>query len=510
MNARSRSLVLPAVALLSVACGGSNGASASHDGGAPDATTNVDGAAPAGDAAPIDDAGAPDVDGGPVVSASVSVDPAKPLGTIGPGFVGLSYEKSHLEDNYFRGDNAALVAMFQLLGPSILRVGGNSVDESVWQAFDAGPPVGDAAAPTVITSADVDGLAAFVKAAGWKVIYGVNLKTSSIEAADEEAEYASTALGSSLFGFEIGNEPDLYKGITSQPGTWNLAAFENAWDSFASAMHAGAPGSPMTGPASASDYATWTVPFAKDEAAAITLLTQHYYVANGQLATSTIDLLLSPNPKLVTELQALSAAATANDIPNQYRLSECNSFYNGGAVGISDAYGTALWAIDFLFTNAQYGSTGANFHGGGDGTGYTPIADSNANVVGARPLFYGMLLFAKAGQGTMYTTTGSLTSPNFSAYALGSSGRTTSVVLSNKDTATTVHATVDVGAALTSATATRLTGPSLGATAGVMLGGASIHADGGFAPNAPEPLLTSGSTLTVDLPPASAALISVQ
>ena len=138
MNARSRSLVLPAVALLSVACGGSNGASASHDGGAPDATTNVDGAAPAGDAAPIDDAGAPDVDGGPVVSASVSVDPAKPLGTIGPGFVGLSYEKSHLEDNYFRGDNAALVAMFQLLGPSILRVGGNSVDESVWQAFDAG------------------------------------------------------------------------------------------------------------------------------------------------------------------------------------------------------------------------------------------------------------------------------------------------------------------------------------------------------------------------------------
>ena len=356
----------------------------------------------------------------------------------------------------------------------------------------------------------MDGLAAFVKAAGWKVIYGVNLKTSSIEAADEEAEYASTALGSSLFGFEIGNEPDLYKGITSQPGTWNLAAFENAWDSFASAMHAGAPGSPMTGPASASDYATWTVPFAKDEAAAITLLTQHYYVANGQLATSTIDLLLSPNPKLVTELQALSAAATANDIPNQYRLSECNSFYNGGAVGISDAYGTALWAIDFLFTNAQYGSTGANFHGGGDGTGYTPIADSNANVVGARPLFYGMLLFAKAGQGTMYTTTGSLTSPNFSAYALGSSGRTTSVVLSNKDTATTVHATVDVGAALTSATATRLTGPSLGATAGVMLGGASIQADGGFAPNAPEPLLTSGSTLTVDLPPASAALISVQ
>ena len=45
-----------------------------------------------------------------------------------------------------------------------------------------------------------------------------------------------------------------------------------------------------------------------------------------------------------------------------YRLSECNSFYNGGASGVSDAYGTALWAIDFLFLNAQYGSAGTNFH----------------------------------------------------------------------------------------------------------------------------------------------------
>jgi hypothetical protein len=497
------------------ACGGSSGATGpGGDGGPVDATAPVDGTLPPDDSGPLD-GGAPALDAnedaGPVVAAPVTVDPTKPLGTVGPAFVGLSYEKAHLEDGFFRGDNAPLIALFQLLGPSILRVGGNSVDESVWQTFDAGPPVGDAAAPTVITTADIDGLAAFVKAAGWKVIYGVNLKTSSPEAAEAEAAYAAAQLGDALFGFEIGNEPDLYKSVVSAPGTWTYDTFKSDWETFAAAIHddAGAPGSPLTGPASASNYKTWTLPFATDEQKAITLLTQHYYVANGQSDASTIALLLAPDPALDTELAALSTAATDAGIANAYRLSECNSFYNGGAPGVSDGYGTALWAIDFLFTNARYGSTGTNFHGGGDGPGYTPIADDGTTVVGARPEFYGMLLFAKAGTGTLYTTTGSLASPNFSAYAIGASGAAASVVLSNKDSVTTVRATVDVGTAITSAQVTRLTGPSLSATTGVQLGGASIQADGGFTPNAPEALSTSGSTFTIDVGPASAALVSV-
>jgi hypothetical protein len=424
--------------------------------------------------------------------------------------VGLSYEKSHLEEGYFRGDNAALVAMVDLLGPSVLRIGGNSVDETVWQTYDAGAPAPDAAAPTVITKAMVDGLAAFAKAANWKVIYGVNLKLSSAPVAEDEASYAAAGLGSALYGFEIGNECDLYTQVASSPGTWNYAAFTADWKTFASAIRAGTPSAPLTGPASAVHYTTWTVPFAADEAASILLLTQHYYRANGQLPTSTIDFLLSPDTTLPTELAALSAAATGNGIANRYRIAECNSFYNGGAPGISDAFGTALWAIDFLFTNATNGSTGVNFHGGGDGTGYTPIADALGSVVGARPIFYGMLLFAKAGEGSVLKTTGGPTAINFSSYAVGLAGSRKSIVLSNKDRTTTVHATVNVGAAIASAQATWLAGPSLDATTGVTLGGVAIGNDGSFAPGAPDALPTSGATFTVDVPPASAVLVSVQ
>ena len=97
--------------------------------------------------------------------------------------------------------------------------------------------------------------------------------------------------------------------------------------------------------------------------------------ANGQATTSTIDLLLTPDTTLPPTLGKLAAAATASRIAQGYRLAEANSFYNGGAPNVSDAFGSALWAIDFLFTNAANGSSGVNFHGGGQGTGYTPIAD---------------------------------------------------------------------------------------------------------------------------------------
>ncbi len=495
--------------LLPAGCGGSSNAeSASKPEAGSQQGTVIDGGSTAD--SPSDAGTTEGGEAGPALSVAITVDPATKLGAIGPAFVGLSYEKSHLQAGLFRGDNAAAVAMFDLLGPSILRVGGNSVDSTVWQTYDAGASGPDAAIPTSITAADVDGLAAFAKAAGWKVLYGVNMKISSPAVAADEAAYVATSLGSSLYGFEIGNECDLYTSVVSSPGAWNYAAFAADWSAFEAAMHAAAPTAPFTGPASANNESTWTAPFARDEGSSIRLLTQHYYVANGQSDASTIDFLLQPHPALATDLQALADAAASTAIADGYRLSECNSFYNGGAPNISDAFGTALWAIDFLFTNAEYGSTGANFHGGGNGTGYTPIADQNGDVVSARPIFYGLLLFAKIGQGTMLRTSGVPTALNFSAYAVASAGGAMTVVLNNKDPATTVHATVDLGLAVASANVVFLRGPSLDATTGVTLAGASISQDGGFVPNPPTALPTSGTTFIVDVPPASAALVTAQ
>ncbi len=429
----------------------------------------------------------------------MTVAPGTVLAQIGPGFAGLSYEKSHMQDGFFRGDNTALIAMLRLLGPSVLRIGANAVDRTTWES--AGGP-----ASTTITKAEVDGFAALIKAAGWSAIYGVNMKTSMPSYAADEAAYAAADLGTNLYGFEIGNEPDLYpSSVVSSYGD-----FTTKWESFFSAMRAGGagPNAAFTGPASAANYDSWTVPFASDEASNITLLTQHYYRANGQDPSSTLDLLLQPDPNLVNELKALSAAAKANNIANAYRCAECNSFYNGGAAGVSDEYGTALWGVDFLFTNAQYGASGVNFHGGNNV--YTPIADANGAVVAAHPLFYGMLVFSLAGTGAMLGTQVSVPNVNFTAYAVKPGDGSTNVVLVNKDASNGVQASVDMGAAVGSASAIYLQAPSLDATSGITLGGAGVTPTGTWSPNPPYAVSSSGNNVAVLVPPGSIALVHVK
>jgi hypothetical protein len=516
------SLFLGLAALLLIACGGNGAADGVAEAGAPPPTSDA-GSAPreAGaavdaaltDAAPTDASSPPakdaspgglppgtPIDAGPTVAGTITVNPSTRVGTIPPAFVGLSYEKSELTTGLFRGDDAPLIALFKLLGPGLLRIGGNETDRDQWYTAPNG-------ATHVITTDQVDALSAFAKAAGWAVLYGVNMKISSSAVAAQEAQYAASSLASSLYGFEIGNEPDLYG--------WSYADFTTKWVEFASAIR-GAAGAttPLTGPASAANYNSWTIPFASDEGSHIRLLTQHYYRASGQDPSSTIAKLLVPDSNLDHELDALGSAASGASVAGGVRLSECNSYYGGGAPNVSNSYGSALWVIDFLFHNAEHGTSGVNLHGGSNGSGttmsYSAIADdAKGTVVEVRPEFYGLFLFALAGPGPLYETTVSVDGGlNVSAYAVGAANGSTNIVVVSKDASSGVHATIDVGAAITAAGVTYLQGPSLDATSGLTVGGVGIDPSGSFSPpTGPIPVVVSGTKVTVDVPAASAALI---
>jgi hypothetical protein len=224
--------------------------------------------------------------------------------------------------------------------------------------------------------------------------------------------------------------------------------------------------------------------------------------------------LLAPDPNLVTMLQTLSTAVTADKEPGAFRLGECNSFSSHGVDGVSNALGSALWALDFFFVNAQNGSQGINFHGGRldmDGTTpflYAPIAEDGM-ITGVNPIFYGMLLMARAGTGDVVSTTAAAGSVNFTAYTIArpQSDGSRSVILVNKDAMNGVNATVDMGAPVTTASAIYLQGGSLSAKTGVTLGGAGVTAAGGWSPQPPYALPVAGNTFTVLLPAASAALV---
>jgi hypothetical protein len=438
---------------------------------------------------------------GPSQPASITIARTSTSGAVPAALAGLSYEKSKLSSGFFNAGNSTLIGCFARLGSSILRIGGNSVDQTTWTPAGAGSTAG------LVAPADIAGLAAFVQSAGWRVIYGINLGTNTPAAAAAEATVAAQALGANLYGFEIGNECDLYHGNGIRPITYTLADFEAEWSTYASAIRASVPNAPLTGPASAGSVGSWTVPFASAEASSIKLLTQHYYRANGQLPTSTIALLLGGDPNLAGELAQLRTAASGNGIAGGYRLAEANSFYNGGAPNVSDAYGTALWAIDFLLLNAQNGSAGVNFHGGGNGTGYTPIADAAGAVVAVRPVYYGMLFVAQIPAGAMYPVT-VRTSLLLSAYAIAGSGATY-VAIVNKDATNTAAATIALGAPASQAVPLVLAGAGLNATTGTTLGGTAVANDGTWSPGAAQPIAVSGSSLAVNVAPASALLLAI-
>jgi hypothetical protein len=469
------------------------------------APTAADGAEPARPVADVWDhpMPGPPFFTGATMPGQVSVNPAMVLGHLGSSYVGFSFEKTHLTDRFFTVDNAPLVAMFKLLGPGVVRLGGHDVDKCTWDPT-AQPMTGNGFGTSVGTAA-VDALAEFLRATGWRVIYGVNLKTGTAPNAAAEALYASGKLGPSLYGFEIGNEINAF-GL-------GYDALRTKWESFAAAIRAAVPGAQFIGPATSQSGLSVALSFAHDEASRVRLLTHHYYRGSGGSPSATMDTLLSPNPEFAKVMQQLSMAVRTNQIADGYRMGETNSFSSHGRAGVSDAFGAALWGIDYMFDNAENGASGVNFHGGATGMDgskpfyYAPIKETGGTVTGVAPLFAGLLLVALAAPGDVLAVSASAGNLNFVTHAVRHADGAVDVVLINKNASTGVAATIALGAPVMGASAISLEAPALTATTGVKLAGAEISATGAWSPQPARALAPMGDKLPIVVPPASVVLV---
>jgi hypothetical protein len=450
--------------------------------------------------------------GGPTIDGAVTVTRAATMGALPAGFVGFSFEKTHMTDGFFTATNAPLIALFKLLGPGIVRIGANDVDVSTW--VPTAKPSGDGLTSTDVGTADVDALAAFLTATGWRTIYGVSM-TTAVQPSVDESVYVASKLGSSLHSIEIGNEINFFANNTVGTPTMQ-------WESFEGPIAAATPGIAISGPAGSEAVEDFTVPFAYAEGTKILLLTEHYYKGAASSNPTLADL-LTPDPSVITQSQELLVAAQMNDISSGYRWGEMNSYSGHGAAGVSDVFASALWAIDFMLTTAEYGSAGVNFHGGGQNMDgnlctngvasctkpflYSPIDEVDSQVTAAAPLYYGMLLVSRAGTGKMLATSAQAGTLNFTGYTVAPADGTTNVILVNKDATTGVNATVDIGAAVTEADATYLQAPSLDAMNGATFAGAEVSPAGIWNPSPPFALSTAGNSIQVLVPPASAVIV---
>ena len=155
------------------------------------------------------------------------------------------------------------------------------------------------------------------------------------------------------------------------------------------------------------------------------------------------------------------------------------------------------------------GATGVNMHGGGNAPGYTPIADDSGAVIEARPEYYGLLLFALAGTGTLLETQLSAGSVDVTAYAVKTPSGGLNIVLVNKDTLQNLTLTIQANQAIDTASMQIMTGPSLASLSGVTIQGATMNKDGTFAPASPGTLTPAVGQTTCFLPALCAALISI-
>jgi hypothetical protein len=237
-------------------------------------------------------------------------------------------------------------------------------------------------------------------------------------------------------------------------------------------------------------------------------LSQHYYAEGPPTDPSmTIERLLRPNPKLQDEFVGMKTTMQESGVP--FRLTETNSCYQGGKVGVSDTFASALWGADLMYQLASAGGEGINFHGGGYGW-YTPIAGTQENGFLARPIYYGMLLFAQAGPGQLVESKPDQAeaAPLLTSYGLRSNAGAIKVALFNKHTDRAVHLTLDAGQRAQRVTALRLHAPRVDDTTDTTFGGSPVGASGASSAAKEETLAVENGVAILDLPPATAALIT--
>jgi hypothetical protein len=358
-----------------------------------------------------------------------------------------------------------------------------------------------------ITPQAIHNLRDFLDATGWSLIYGLNMGTGTAEDAASEAAYVTEVMGSKLIAFQLCNEPDLFFRNGIRKSDYEFPAFALEWKHYYDAIRARVSHAAFAGPDTAFNN-SWLVPFALKFKKEVAFLSQHYYAEGPPTDPSmTIDRLLRPDPKLQEEFVGMQK--TMHDTGLPFRLAETNSCYSGGKPGVSDTFASALWGADLMYQLASAGGIGINFHSGGYGW-YTPIAGTREDGFLARPLYYGMLLFAAAGAGQLVETEleGREQAPLLSAYGLRNNDGSVKAVILNKNLDRRVRLTLNPGQAIQRARLLRLRAPRADATADVTFGGAPVGASGAWSAAREDTLSANNGKVTCELPAASAALIT--
>lgn len=427
-------------------------------------------------------------------TAQITVNPATAGSTIALSFDGFSIESFAVCDIINTDkQNPALAQIFKNLGSAVLRVGGDSVENTSWSPGGSYSCSWDS---TTITQSMINDIFAFAKKVNWKIIWGVNLKNGDSAQDADQAAYVTSTGGPLLEGIEIGNEPNLYG--------WSYSQYQSAWEAVYTAIKAKGQNIPIIGPAGTACCSDLYTPFISAESSKLVAATDHYYpTANSTTVTTLLSSTLMQDT--VSTLKPRLQLAKSKNLP--YILGETNAISNLPPPQIGKAFAMALWGLDYMFTAADMGVDAMNFHGSHDGT--SPFGASNGQV-DERSLYYSMLMFHYAASNGKVIPAQITTSANVTTHSVLNSDGKLQVIIINKDQNQSITAQINTTQSFSKASAIRLTAPSATATSGVTLGGAAIARDGTWSPTTIESVQPNTATSSIDVPAVSAVVITYE
>lgn len=466
----------------------------------------------------------------PPAAAQLTVLPDAAARSVPRSFLGLSAEYWALP--LWQPQMPLLERVISLLrvpgdGPFVLRVGGDSADHAFWDPHQAPmPPWAFGLAPRWLDQAG-----RLVSDLGIRLILDLNLITDAPAQAIQWARAAEAGLPhGSIVGFEVGNEPDIYSragwlGITAGkpylgrplPRVLTPADYVHDFAIYARALQQLAPDTTLAGPALARPAADagWVRRLIAGDRRTLGLVTVHRYPLSacahrGSSQYPTVHRLLSPTTSQGIATSVAADIAAAHDAGLPIRMTEVNSVTCGGMAGVSDTFATALWAPDTLFDLLRAGIDGVNLHVRAD-TINAPFALTPRGLT-ARPLLYGLILFARAlgpDARLVHDQLHAAAPLNLQADAVRVGPDALHVLLIDKGrravrVALRLPAVGDLAVQ-------RLTAPSPGARGQVTLGGRSLAPDGAWVgPPISQTIAPHRTGYVVTVPAFSAALIDAR
>jgi hypothetical protein len=441
----------------------------------------------------------------------VAITPQAGVVKVPRSFFGLSIEYSELPlYERFLPSFERVLSLLKIGGdgPQVLRIGGDSADITFWNPGVRVLPR-DA---FVLTATWFTQASTLIRDAGLRVLLDLNLKNDTPQVAADEARAENSMLpANSILGYEVGNEPDQYG------GGYSIPAYNRAFGAYAAELATVAPTVPLLGPAitSTSSNFNWLRSVISADHAQLGELSGHRYPLGacarpGTPNYPTLAKLLSQSLTTGLAGSVRPAVVLAHGAQRRFRLDEVNSVTCGGSPGVSDTFATALWAPDALLSLLETHLDAVNVH-------IRPTKINGPLALGAsgfvaRPLIYGLILFARtmSPNGTIVHL--SLSSPlptHLEAWGVRVPGDTMHVLLINKGASgQTVRLRLGSGR---SVTVQRLLASSVRATTGVTLAGQTLQPDGSLGGQQVSQRLQGQATgYQVTVPAASAALVIAQ